>query len=62
MINFENKLDSIKKNLESIRGIFDKNQVEKKLKEIDITLQQENFWKDKKVKKIVKQKKYLKIF
>ena len=57
MLNFENKLSLIEKLLASIRGIFDKHGVEIKLKEIDITLQQENFWKDKKlVKKTIKQK------
>ena len=39
-------------------GIFDKKNVEAKLKELEKTLLQENFWKDKKlVKKTVKQKK-----
>ena len=39
-------------------GIFDKNQVETKLKNIEKELLKENFWKDKDlVKKIIKQKK-----
>ena len=39
-------------------GIFDKNQVELKLKNIEKELLKENFWKDKNlVKKIIKQKK-----
>ncbi len=39
-------------------GIFDKHQVEKKLKDLENTLLKENFWKDKKlVKTTVKQKK-----
>ncbi len=39
-------------------GIFDKNQVEVKLKNIEKELLKENFWKDKDlVKKIIKQKK-----
>ena len=39
-------------------GIFDKNNVESKLKELEQTLLQENFWKNKDlVKKTVKQKK-----
>ena len=40
----------------NIRGHFEKNQVEVKLKEIE-NLQKENFWKDKEiVKKTVKKK------
>ena len=39
-------------------GIFDKEQVETKLNDLEKTLLQENFWKDKQlVKKTVKQKK-----
>ena len=39
-------------------GIFDKNDVENRLKELENTLLQENFWKDKDlVKKTIKQKK-----
>ncbi len=39
-------------------GIFDKKDVKTKLKELKKTVQQDNFWKDKKlVKKTVKQKK-----
>ena len=39
-------------------GIFDKHDIEVKLKELEKTLLKENFWKDKElVKKTVKQKK-----
>jgi peptide chain release factor 2 len=39
-------------------GIFDKNDVENRLKELENTVLQENFWKDKDlVKKTIKQKK-----
>ncbi len=39
-------------------GIFDKNEVNKRLKDFEKTLQKDNFWKDKNlVKKTVKQKK-----
>ena len=39
-------------------GIFDQQKVEAKLKDLEKTLAQENFWKDKNlVKKTVKQKK-----
>ncbi|MDC0937736.1 peptide chain release factor 2 [Pelagibacteraceae bacterium] len=58
MQNFENKLEITVKTLNSIRGYLDKNNVETKLKELEQTLLQENFWKDKElVKKTVKQKK-----
>ena len=58
MESFENKLLKIENTLNNIRGIFDKNQVETRLADIENTLQQENFWKDKDtVKKTVKQKK-----
>ena len=35
MQNFENKLNVVEKILENIRGIFDQNDVKKKLKEIE---------------------------
>ena len=58
MESFENKLLKVEATLKNIRGIFDKNQVEIKLDEIEKTLQKENFWKNKDlVKKTVKQKK-----
>ena len=39
-------------------GIFDQQKVEARLKDLEKTLAQENFWKDKNlVKKTVKQKK-----
>ena len=44
--------------MQILGGIFDKNQVEIKLKNIEKELLKENFWKDKDlVKKIIKQKK-----
>ena len=53
MQNFENKLIKIlKRPLNNIRGIFEKNKIESKLKDIEKTLLNKNFWKDqKKVKK-----------
>ena len=63
MQNFESKLMIVEKTLNNIRGIFDKNKVELKLKEIEKSLLKENFWKDKNtVKKTVKLKKYMKVF
>ena len=60
MENFENLLSSTEKSLENIRGIFDKEKVETKLKELEQVSLKENFWKDKDlVKKTVKQKKIL---
>ena len=39
-------------------GIFDKNKIELKLKDLEEINQKENFWKDKQlVKKTIKQKK-----
>ena len=47
-----------KKPLRILGGIFDKNKIELKLKELNEKLSKENFWKDKKlVSKTVKQKK-----
>ena len=58
MQSFESKLAATEKSLNNIRGIFDKEDVETKLKELEKTLLQENFWKDKElVKKTVRQKK-----
>ena len=58
MESFENKFIRTENILKNIRGIFDKNQVEIKLKNIEKELLKENFWKDKDlVKKIIKQKK-----
>ena len=56
MQNFESILAASEKTLENI-SIFDKNKVNLKLKEIENTLQNEQFWKDKAlVKKTVKKK------
>ena len=58
MQNFESILAASEKTLENIRGIFDKNKVNLKLKEIENTLQNEQFWKDKAlVKKPLDKKK-----
>ena len=63
MENFETTLSLAEKSLNSIRGIFDREDIENKLKELEQLTLKENFWKDKNlVKKTVKQKKYLKIF
>ena len=44
--------------MKTLGGIFERNEVEIKLKEIEVILQKENFWKDKDlVKKTLKQKK-----
>ncbi len=48
----------MKKLLAILGGIFEKNNIAKKLEDIEKTLLKENFWKDKsKVKKVVKEKK-----
>ncbi len=45
---------------QALGGIFDKHDIEVKLKELEKTLLKENFWKDKElVKKTVKQKKII---
>ena len=43
MESFENKLLKLENTLNNIRGIFEKNQVEVKLKEIEKTLQKRKF-------------------
>ena len=46
------------RSLKNIRGIFDKENIEAKIKELEKISLKENFWKDKNlVKKTVKQKK-----
>ena len=63
MENFETKLLAVKKPWTILGGIFDKEEVETKIKELEQTCLSENFWKDNKlVKKIVKQKNFLRIF
>ena len=58
MENFTNKFELAKKSLNNVRGIFDKNKSKIKLNELEKTLIQENFWKNKSlVKKTIKQKK-----
>ena len=60
MENFETILSNSEKSLDNIRGIFDREEVEVKLKELEQITLEENFWKDKiLVKKTVKQKKIL---
>ena len=63
MENFENKLIITEKSLNNIRGIFDNENVESKIKELEKITLKENFWKDKDlVQKTIKQKKFLKTF
>ena len=58
MDNFETILNLTEKSLNNIRGIFDKEDIDNKLKELERVSLQKDFWKDKKlVKKTVKQKK-----
>ena len=58
MESFENKFIRTENILKNIRGIFDKNQIEIKLKNIEKELLKENFWKDKElVKKLSNKKK-----
>ena len=58
MQSFETSFNQVKKILENIRGIFEKNDIEKKLKIIEQQTADDNFWKDqKKVKNILKEKK-----
>ncbi|MEC7150395.1 MAG: peptide chain release factor 2 [Pseudomonadota bacterium] len=60
MSNFENKIISVEKMLESIRGYLEKNKVKEKLEKLEKKSLEKNFWKDQSnVKKIVKQKKIL---
>ena len=63
MDNFENTLNLAKKTLNNIRGIFDKENIEEKLKELEKISNDKNFWKDQNlVKKTFKQKNFLKTF
>ena len=49
----------LQKSLNNIRGIFDKENIEEKLKELEKITSNKNFWKDKNlVKKTVKAKKF----
>ena len=62
MENFENNLAKAHNTLKNIRGIFEKNQIVNKLKDLEKVLLEENFWKDKpKVKKLLKKKLLTKI-
>ena len=63
MENFETIVTATEKSLDSIRGIFDKEDVERKIKELEQISLNENFWKNKDlVKKQLNKKKFLKIF
>ena len=63
MENFVSLLELTEKSLSNIRGIFDSEDVENKIKELEKISLKKNFWKDKSlVKKTVKQKNFLKIF
>ena len=63
MQNFENKLAETEKTLNNIRGIFEKNKVKQKIKDLEKTLLNENFWKDQNsAKSTIKQKKCLRNF
>ena len=59
MQNFDTKLAKAEKTLKNIRGIFENNDIVKRLEEIEKISQDINFWKNKeKAKKIVKEKKF----
>ena len=58
MENFETTLSQAVKSLNNIRGIFDRKNVEKNLKELEIISSKENFWKDQKLEKTIKQKNF----
>ena len=59
MENFVSLLELTEKSLSNIRGIFDSEDVENKIKELEKISLKKNFWKDKSlVKKTVKQKKF----
>ena len=47
MQNFDNKITTTEKSLKSIRGIFDKNNVENRLKEIEKLYKKKIFGKIK---------------
>ena len=51
MQNFENKLISTEKSLNNIRGIFDKNRIRSKLKQIEEIVNKEDFWQNQKLAK-----------
>ena len=58
MENFEKNLDFAKKSLKNIRGIFDKEKIETKLKELEKISSNKDFWKDQSLVKTVKQKNF----
>ena len=47
METFETTFNQAKKSLDNIRGIFDKENIENKIKELEKISSNENFWKDK---------------
>ena len=58
MENFETILSFTERSLNNIRGYFDKENVETKIRELEKISLKENFWKDKNlVKKTSKTKK-----
>ena len=58
MENFDTLFAATEKSLNNIRGIFDNENIENKIKELEKISLKENFWKNKDlVKKTVKQKK-----
>ena len=60
MESFENKFIRTENILKNIRGyLFDKNQIEIKLKNIEKELLKENFWKDKELVKKTQTKKII---
>ena len=46
MENFESILNQAEKSLNNIRGIFDKQKIKSKLKELELISSKESFWKD----------------
>ena len=60
MENFETNLNLAQKF--SNLGIFDKENIEEKLKKLEKTTNNENFWRDQNLVKNCKTKNFLKIF
>ena len=59
MDNFDTYLNLAKKSLNNIRGIFDKENIDEKLKELEKISNDENFWKDRNLVKKPSNKKFL---
>ena len=63
MENFETILTQAQKSLRNVRGIFDREDIQNKLKELEQLASKKDFWKDQNlVKKTTKKKNFLKIF